>query len=363
MRILVVDDDQEQVQSLSRLIALSADGLIVETAVGGAAAIEKLRPGKIDLVLTDLQMPKPSGLDLVEWIMTYQPQVTVFAMTAYPDDAALQQLEEFGTVECFTKPLEVPLLTKRLIAAMSDGLRGQLRNISLPSLLQIVDMERKTCTFVLQHAQKSGQLYFRSGVLVDAKCPGQRGNDAAIEMVSWPGPQVTIVSTCATKETTVDRPVGFIIMEAMRVMDERELAESQRAAAVAAIAEPEREVLSAPPSSSLSQFPAPPSDRASAMAVVERSSGRVLFRSGEFDGLERLAQVLASAFSEEAKTAVLLGEKNGVEEMVFTSTNFWAVCRPLIDPIDTLAVSVFDPSEATVAMERFELNGLSESIV
>lgn len=363
MRILVVDDDPEQVQSLARLIALSAEGLIVETAIGGAAAIEKLRPGKTDLVLTDLQMPKPSGLDLVEWIMTYQPHVTVFAMTAYPDDAALQQLEELGTVECFTKPLEVPLLTKRLIAAMSDGLRGQLRNISLPSLLQIVDMERKTCTFVLNHPQGIGQLYFRGGVLVDAKCPQLRGNRAAIEMVSWLGPQVTIVSTCATKETTVDQPIGFIIMEAMRLMDERDLAASRRDAATElAPKKTERDFLSTPPSSSLSQFPAPPSDRASAIAVVDRDSGRVLFRSGHFERLEHLAKVLASAFSEEAKTAVLLGEKDGVEEMVFTSSKFWVVCRPLVDPPNTLAISVFDPSEATVAMERFELNGLARAL-
>lgn len=363
MRILVVDDDPDQAHSLSRLIALSADGLIVETAVGGAAAIEKLRPGKIDLVLTDLQMPKPSGLDLVEWIMNYQPQVTVFAMTAYPDDAALQQLEELGTVECFTKPLEVPLLTKRLISAMSDGLRGQLRNISLPSLLQIVDMERKTCTFVLHDSDRIGHLYFREGVLIDAKCLALRGNAAAIEMVSWLRPQVTIMSTCATKETTVNQPVGFIIMEAIRLMDEKEYTESQRRIAVQALpSSPHIAFLSTPPSYSLSQFPAPPSDRASAMAVVERETGRILFRSGEFQDLDRLAQVLASTFSEEAKTAAMLGEENGVEEMVFTSTKYWVVCRPLLDPPNTLAISVFDPAEATVAMERFELNGLAHAL-
>ena len=365
MRILVVDDDPDQVHSLSRLIALSAEGLIVETAVGGATAIEKLKLGKTDLVLTDLQMPKPSGLDLVEWVMKNQPQVTVFAMTAYPDDAALQQLEEFGTVECFTKPLEVPAITKRLIAAMSDGLRGQLRNISLPSLLQIVDMERKTCTFVLNHPQEGvGHLYFKKGVLVDAKYRELRGDDAATEMVSWLRPQVTIISTCATKKTTVTRPVGFIIMEAMRIMDERELAESQRLASVMELepvdkpTNPDRERLC----ESLSQFPPPSSNRSGVMAVVDRDGGKILYQSGNFKGLSALVQVFASVFSEEAKTAILLGEEDGLEEMVFTSTNFWAVCRPLSDPRNTLAISVFDPGEATVAMERFELNGLASAL-
>src|SRR6188508_2378356 len=97
MRILVVDDDVQQAQSLALLISLRAGNVHVETAEGGAAAIDHLRLGRTDLVLTDLQMPQTSGLDLVEWIMTHQPHVTVFAMTAYPDDAALRQLEQFGT--------------------------------------------------------------------------------------------------------------------------------------------------------------------------------------------------------------------------------------------------------------------------
>jgi hypothetical protein len=282
-------------------------------------------------------------------------------MTAYPDDAALRQLEQFGTVECFVKPLDVPVLTKRMVTALSDGLRGTLRNISLPSLLQLVDMEKKTCTFVLAHAAQSGRLYFRDGDLIDAVCGELRGNEAATEMVSWPGPQVTIISTCATKERTVDRPLGFIIMEAMRLLDERVRSSPPALPLYDSIPPPSAAVLEVR-SRSLSQFPTPASHRARAMAVIERAGGRVLTCSGRFDGLPALAELLSAVFAAESELASRLGEPDKLEEMVMTSASFWAVCRPLEHPGNTLAVSVFDPTEATVAMERLELNGLAAAL-
>jgi CheY-like chemotaxis protein len=364
MRILVVDDDVKQAQSLARLIARRAGNVHVETAHGGGEAVEHLRSSRTDLVLTDLQMPGTSGIDLVEWIMAHQPHVTVFAMTAYPDDAALRQLEDFGTVECFIKPIDVAALTGRLVAALSDGLRGQLRNISLPSLLQLVDMERKTCTFVLGRSGEVGRLYFRGGELIDARLGGLQGDDAATEMVSWSSPHVTIISTCATKQRTVTRPLGFIIMEAMRVLDERGRSVPTDTPVLLAGGEslPPAERVSIRPLPSLSQFPTPPTSQARTVAIIERESGKVLTSSGGNAEFSDLARLLAEVFSAEDALAKRLGEGDAIEEMVLTGSSFWAVCRPLEVPGRTLAISVFDPKEATIAMERFELKGLAVAL-
>jgi CheY-like chemotaxis protein len=53
-----------------------------------------------------------------------------------------ERLFELGSVECYTKPLDVGSVLERLTAIMAQGTRGHIRNFSLPSLIQLLGMER-----------------------------------------------------------------------------------------------------------------------------------------------------------------------------------------------------------------------------
>src|SRR5438270_586734 len=67
-RILVVEDSLTQAEEL-RLI-LESEGLAVQTARDGPTALELLRAGAFDLVLSDIVMPGLSGYDLCRAIKT-----------------------------------------------------------------------------------------------------------------------------------------------------------------------------------------------------------------------------------------------------------------------------------------------------
>ena len=60
--VLVVDDMQSQLQLISNY--LSRAGYSVTTADSGAAALEKIKESKPDIVVTDLVMPELTGLEL-----------------------------------------------------------------------------------------------------------------------------------------------------------------------------------------------------------------------------------------------------------------------------------------------------------
>ena len=66
VQILVVDDDQDAL-ALSREI-LEATGATVTTADSGPEALEKLRRGRADVLITDLAMPRMDGFELIEQI-------------------------------------------------------------------------------------------------------------------------------------------------------------------------------------------------------------------------------------------------------------------------------------------------------
>ena len=62
-RVLVVDDEESLVETLS--VLLKREGFGVISALSGSEAIEKLDE-KPDVVLTDIRMPKVSGIDVLE---------------------------------------------------------------------------------------------------------------------------------------------------------------------------------------------------------------------------------------------------------------------------------------------------------
>ena len=112
--ILVVDDE-EMMRSLLRKI-LSREGYQILTADDGASAIEMLEREKIDLVISDIKMPRMDGFELLDRIKREYPQVGVIIMTAYGDTYTVKDALLLGADEYVTKPFksyEISLVVER----------------------------------------------------------------------------------------------------------------------------------------------------------------------------------------------------------------------------------------------------------
>ncbi len=82
IQILVVDDAEATLELLNR--NLSSRGYKVFTRSGVAEAVEFLETHPVDLVVTDLKMPKISGYDLVRYVRENQKDTEVIVVTGYP---------------------------------------------------------------------------------------------------------------------------------------------------------------------------------------------------------------------------------------------------------------------------------------
>ena len=101
LRVLVVDDEPLGRRRLLDLLEASPDGEIVGTAADGAAAVAAIRASRPDLVFLDVQMPRMSGLDVVQAIGPAEMPATVF-VTAY-DQYALHAFDS-AAVDYLVKP-------------------------------------------------------------------------------------------------------------------------------------------------------------------------------------------------------------------------------------------------------------------
>jgi len=101
-RILVVDDSEATLEVLQR--NLTAAGYQVFTAPGVAEAIEILDGTALDLVITDLKMPRVSGLDLVRHTRENFKDTEVMVITGYPSIEGAVHAVKTGAEEFLAKP-------------------------------------------------------------------------------------------------------------------------------------------------------------------------------------------------------------------------------------------------------------------
>ena len=83
MRILVVDDEPMVRFLLTRF--LEEEGHLVDEAEDGADALERLSQRAYDLLMTDVHMPRMSGIDLVRAVRRQGNRIPLVVMDSYPD--------------------------------------------------------------------------------------------------------------------------------------------------------------------------------------------------------------------------------------------------------------------------------------
>ena len=100
--ILVVDDTPDTLEVLQR--SLTADGYTTYTAANAAEALRLLEGTFVDLVVTDLKMPKISGIDLVRHIRENYANTAVMMITGYATVESAVEAVKSGAEEYVPKP-------------------------------------------------------------------------------------------------------------------------------------------------------------------------------------------------------------------------------------------------------------------
>ena len=114
-RILVVDDDP-QIRRVMRT-TLTGQGYEVDDAKEGESALEKLRLGRFDLVLLDMNMPGIGGLEACRAIRS-QSDVAVIMLTVRDAETDKVDALDAGADDYVTKPYNPPELLARIRAAL-----------------------------------------------------------------------------------------------------------------------------------------------------------------------------------------------------------------------------------------------------
>lgn len=114
LTVLVVDDEPEIPELMA--FAFERVGATVLQAYDGRTAFEMVCKHKVDAVVTDIRMPKGSGIDLLEKIQSRPaPRPLVYMMTGYSDISVGDAIAK-GAEGLFSKPFDLDMIVETVVA-------------------------------------------------------------------------------------------------------------------------------------------------------------------------------------------------------------------------------------------------------
>lgn len=132
-RILVVDDEPDMAESCCFL--LERAGYATQSVSSGEAALDLLARESFALVVSDVRMPRMSGLQLLEAIQQRDPDVEVLLITGYPEIQSAVAAIKLGAFDYLTKPYVEKDLMDRVAKAVAHR-RMKDRNAGLKERLR-----------------------------------------------------------------------------------------------------------------------------------------------------------------------------------------------------------------------------------
>ncbi|MFP4499967.1 MAG: response regulator [Candidatus Hydrogenedentota bacterium] len=115
-RVLVVDDENGPRQALRILLKPEFD---VYVADGVSGALQSLECEEVDVVITDIRMPKKSGIDLLRAVKTHWPELEVLILTGYGQlDTAMKAID-LGAAAYVEKPFDNEVMLHKVRRAVA----------------------------------------------------------------------------------------------------------------------------------------------------------------------------------------------------------------------------------------------------
>ena len=115
-RVLVVDDEENMVHFLTKLLA--HEGYEVKGVLSGTEALECIRDAAYDLVLCDLMLPGANGMEVLKAVRETLPETVVVMITAYGTIPSAIEAMRAGAYDYVTKPFRA----QEILAVVDKGL-------------------------------------------------------------------------------------------------------------------------------------------------------------------------------------------------------------------------------------------------
>jgi DNA-binding NtrC family response regulator len=127
-KILIIDDEDVICKGCKQ--TLEKDGFEVDYAQNGIVGLAKLHDKAYDMVLIDLMMPQIKGMDVLEAVRKYDPNIINIIITGYAIEQVVARAIEKGAYDYLAKPFSANELRDIIQRALRARNNNHLQPVS-----------------------------------------------------------------------------------------------------------------------------------------------------------------------------------------------------------------------------------------
>ncbi len=233
-KVLVVDDEPKWLRIVD--LYLRGQGYEVTTTLSGQEAIEKVRQDRPDVVVADISMPGMDGYELCRVLRSDAATRTIpfIFLTGRDDDTDRLKARKIGSDDYLTKPCPLERLTQSVDTLMDRinqakkiplgqvGLSGKIEEVDLLDLIQTLELDQKTGALVLSHGERTGTLYFRDGVIVDADIRSPKREEPLFVLLGWKTGNYLFLPDALPDRMPITASLANLLLQDLRTMEAHE---------------------------------------------------------------------------------------------------------------------------------------------
>ena len=175
-KILVIDDEKSILDLLS--VVFEKEGYMVETSLSATRAVELMGNEDFDIIVSDIKMPKMSGMELLSYVRKNRPDIPIVMITAYGTIKQAVEALKAGAMDYIVKPFDVEEL-KIIVAQGLEKKRLKEENLFLKKeLKKKYDFENMIGKSKMMHlfrltVEPSPRIFLKASFLGTSKGPSQ----------------------------------------------------------------------------------------------------------------------------------------------------------------------------------------------
>jgi predicted regulator of Ras-like GTPase activity (Roadblock/LC7/MglB family)/ActR/RegA family two-component response regulator len=221
-RVLVVDDEADMLWMLQRNLNKDMEEVEILAAESGEEALSILSDKKIDLVISDINMPGMNGLDLLVEINNRYPETGVIIMTAYPSNTYENQAMMSGSLRFIEKPFDIKEMRKIVEETLhsEEGFQGTIDGVDLMDIVQFNGLSRATAALKVATDKNEGMIFFKDGAVVHAMCDSENGESAFFRILSFQGGSLQNIRGVEPPVVSIKKSLESLMLEAANRSDE-----------------------------------------------------------------------------------------------------------------------------------------------
>ncbi|KAB0671482.1 DUF4388 domain-containing protein [Oryzomonas sagensis] len=101
-----------------------------------------------------------------------------------------------------------------------NGFQGSVAGLSLTDVIQLKGHNKYTGCITVEYGEQKGAIYFADGEIIHAELGAESGEEAIYRIIKWPGGTFNIRPEMTSNVCTIHYRTDFLLLEALRRMDE-----------------------------------------------------------------------------------------------------------------------------------------------